>query len=57
MKKNINSINAIYKGQKLTLNAFKKGIFPLKLLREIELLTPKKMFQNTANNSCTSKSS
>ena len=26
MKKNINSINAIYKGQKLTLNAFKKGI-------------------------------
>ena len=41
------SLNALYKGQELTLNTFKSGIFPMKATqgRALKILTPKQMLQ------------
>ena len=41
------SVNALYEGWELTLNAFKSGIFPTKEKQGkwLKILTPKQMFQ------------
>ena len=41
------SVNALYEGQELTLNAFKSGIFLLKAKKGegFKMLTPKQMLQ------------
>ena len=40
-------VNALYEGRKLTLNAFKSGIFPIKLTpgKGLNILTTKQMLQ------------
>ena len=50
-----NSVNALYEGRELTLNAFRNGIFPIKstqgkgrpsdLAMRLKILTPKQMLQ------------
>ena len=39
------SVNALYEGQEVTLNAFKRGIFPEKETQSerLKILTPKQM--------------
>ena len=41
------SVNAVYKGPELTLNAFRSGMFPIKEKqgKGLKILTPKKMLQ------------
>ena len=41
------SVNALYEGRELTLNAFKSGIFPIKATQGegLKILTPKQMLQ------------
>ena len=41
------SVNALYEGRELTLNAFGSGIFPIKEKqgKGLKILTPKQMFQ------------
>ena len=41
------SVNAVQEGRKLTLNAFKSGIFPIKTTQRkgLKILTPKQMLQ------------
>ena len=52
------SINSLYEGQELILNAFRSGIFPIKEKKRkgIKILTPKQMLQILPNSTCTSKS-
>ena len=42
------SAYGLYEGQKLTLNDFKSGIFPIKQIqrKELKILTPKQMLQS-----------
>ena len=42
-----NSVNAVYEGRELTLNAFISGIFPIKEKQEkgLKSLTPKQMLE------------
>ena len=44
---NFDSVNAVYEGQELTLNAFISGIFPIKEKQEkrLKILTPKRMLE------------
>ena len=47
-KKTFESVNALYKGRELILNAFRSEIFPIKAKKkskELRILTPKQMFQ------------
>ena len=41
------SVNPLYEGSQLTINAFKSRIFPIKLTQErgLKMLTPKQMLQ------------
>ena len=41
------SVNSLYEGRKLTLNAFRSGIFPIKEKQEkgLKILAPKQMIQ------------
>ena len=41
------SVNALYEGQELTLNAFRSGIFPIKTTqgKGLKILTPQQMLQ------------
>ena len=41
-----NSVNTLYDGRELTLNALKSGIFPIKRTKgeELNILTPKQMY-------------
>ena len=44
---NCETVYAFYEGRKLTLNAFKRGIFPIKATqgKELKILTPKQTIQ------------
>ena len=46
-KNTYESVNALYEGQELTLNTFKRRIFPEKETQgeRLKILTPKQMFQ------------
>ena len=41
------SVNALYEGQELSVNAFRSGIFPIKETKgnRLKILTPKQMLQ------------
>ena len=47
LKNTFDSVNALYEGRNLTVNAFKSGIFPIKAKKGevFKISTPKKMLQ------------
>ena len=50
------SINAIFEGRKMVLNAFKSGVFSLPPTEGTGLKTHKKNSLKIANSTCTNKS-